>query len=103
MMTLTPPSKNGSTPRAMPETWLQLSVQTFFSSVNWENSSPEVQEIRTAASENAAISLTLSVCQFFATVNWDDAAIAAPAATKQAPIAPPKPNDLTLDDFSSLF
>jgi len=103
MMTLTPPQKNGSTPRATPETWLQSSVQSFFSGINWENNSPEVQEIRTAASENAAVGLTLSVCQFFAAVNWDDAAIAAPVATKQAPIASPKPNDLTLDDFSSLF
>jgi hypothetical protein len=101
MMTLTPPQKNGSTPHAPSEAWLQASVQSFFASLNWDDNPPEVQQVRLATS-NSPLDLTLSVSQFFTAVNWDGSAIAAPTPI-QAPISAPKANDLTLDDFSSLF
>ena len=86
-----------------PGSCLQQSVQTFFGAVNWEDSPPEVQEIKLTAAQDggAGLSLTLSVCQFFAAVNWEDAQIAAPSLV-ELPTSPTFDN-LTLDDFSSLF
>lgn len=94
---------NGSTEVAPSQDWLRSSVQQFFSGFNWDDHSPELQEIKlTALNDTAApLSLTLSVSQFFAAMNWSGTTIAAPVPTQQ-PVAPPA-DDLTLDDFSSLF
>ena len=108
MSPMTLPQRNGSAPVAPSHAWQQTSVQTFFTNFNWDDHSPEVQELKLASAQNstAPLSLELSVCQFFATVNWDGNSIAAPV---QSP-APPAPeplsqptNDITLDDFFGSF
>jgi len=100
MSTVTLSSINGSKPTAQP--WLMSSVQTFFTSVNWEDHSPTVQEVRLTLQETTKpLSLTMSVSNFFAAINWDNAAIAATPAAQPGPAN--ASNDLTLDDFSSMF
>lgn len=98
-------SPNGTKPKAQPASWLQSSVQTFFTGFNWDNQSPEVQELKLQSLQgnNTPLSMTLNVNQFFGAINWEGAAAAAPVAvtTSAPPVAPA--NDLTLDDFSSLF
>lgn len=103
MMTMTLPETNGSSAAISPKPWLQWSVQKFFSTFNWEDNPPEVQELkRTSQDGDSPLSLTLSVCQFFASVNWEGATIAAP--TPMPPVsAPTAKTELTLDDFSNLF
>ncbi|HEY9750350.1 MAG TPA: hypothetical protein V6C63_16825 [Allocoleopsis sp.] len=98
-------SPNGTKPKAQPQAWLQSSVQAFFTSFNWEDQSPEVQELKLQALQgsNAPLSLTLSVHQFFGAINWEGAAAAAPVAVTTSPPPTAIANDLTLDDFSSLF
>jgi hypothetical protein len=82
--------------------WLQSSVQVFFSSLNWDDLSPDVQPVGQAMSQysDAPLSLDLSVHHFFAAINWDGATIAAPVA---APAQPVSASSFTLDDFSGLF
>ena len=100
---MTLPQMNSSTGSTSSEDWLRASVQQFFSALNWEDHSPELQEIKlTALNETAVpLSLTLSVSQFFAAINWSGTTIAAPVPIQ--PPVPPPTDDLTLDDFSSLF
>ena len=103
MSALTLPQTNGA--RALPaiEPWQRDSVKTFFTSVNWEDQSPAVQESNLSLSQNsnAPLNLKMSVCQFFAAVNWDGITIAAPTPVQPAP--QPDADDLTLDGFSGLF
>jgi hypothetical protein len=83
--------------------WQRSTVQTFFANFNWENHPPEVQEIKLQAqTTQSPLSLTLSVSQFFAAINWDGNTIAAAPDTGLVAL-PPEADDLTLDDFSSLF
>jgi hypothetical protein len=107
MTTTALPQKNCSKAIATKDSWLTTSVQTFFSGFNWENAPPEIQEIQQTASVQATsgpLSLSLSVGQFFAAINWHGSEIAAPVAVEQPSIPQPAANDdLTLDDFSSLF
>jgi hypothetical protein len=94
-------SKNGSTSSAAH--WLQQSVHQFFSSVNWEGHSPDVQELKLTAlhGSDAPLSLTLTVSQFFGAIAWDGNAIATtpipPSSTTAAS------ENFTLEDFSDLF
>lgn len=103
MSTMTLPHRNGSSAYADSEAWQQSSVQTFFSRFNWEDSPPEVHEVKQAAARHSTepLSLTLSVSQFFAAVNWEGTAIAAATPQPTAPVQ--KADDLTLDDFFNLF
>lgn len=105
MTTLTLPTMNGSSAVVPAPTWLQSSVQKFFSGVNWEDHPPEIQEIKLSSGENSAaeLSLTLSVDQFFSAINWEDVAIAAPVLQTQSAPAADAIDELTLEDFSSLF
>jgi hypothetical protein len=107
MNTATLTQNNGSKTTSKKDSWLTASVQTFFSGFNWEDAPPEVQEIQQTSAGQAItgpLSLTLSVSQFFAAINWDGAEIAAPVVIEQPAIPqPPASEELTLDDFSSLF
>jgi len=110
MSTLTLPQRNGSQAHAPREVWLRLSVQDFFRQVNWDNTSAEIQAIQQTAAvartvgSMAPLGLTLTVSQFMAAVNWEDTAIAAAVSTSPSTLpTPPAVNDLTLEDFSSLF
>ncbi|MBD2095347.1 hypothetical protein H6F90_09275 [Trichocoleus sp. FACHB-591] len=103
-ITVAPP--NGTKPEPQSKSWLQSSVQAFFTGFNWEDQSAEVQELKLQGLQgtNTPLSLTLSVNQFFGAINWEGVAAAAPVAVL-APTSQPVSvaNDLTLDDFSSLF
>ncbi len=107
MSVLTLPHTNGSHSHR-PAEWLQLSVQKFFTAINWEDRPIEIQEVKLSTLESAfagtptEMSLTLKVGQFFGAIDWEGNAIAQ--APSVEPILPEKTdNDLTLDDFSSLF
>ncbi len=104
MSTMTLPHTNGSKIRHPSQSWMQISVQEFFTAINWEDNPPEVQQVKLAASEPnsvSTLSMTMSVSQFFAALNWDGNAIAT--APQNQPSQQPKPDEITLDDFSSLF
>lgn len=106
MSTMTLPHTNGSAAFRSSEAWLQSSVQKFFTGINWDDNPPEVQKAKIASSEpgNAGpLNLTMPVNQFFATFNWDGSAIAGAVPQQQSFSQTPKPNEITLDDFSSLF
>src|SRR6476619_7046991 len=92
-------SSNGTKPQAQAQPWLQSSVQTFFTGFNWENQSPEVQELKLQALQgsNTPLSLTLSVNQFFGAINWDGVAASAPVTLTASPTPVATANDLTLD------
>ncbi len=108
MSTMSLTQTNGSKAGVSP-TWLQLSVQKFFTGINWDDNPPAVQEMKLSVSQpnnlntDGPLSLSLSVSQFFATVNWDGVEIAAPVIPQAQIMPPPKADELTLDDFSSLF
>ncbi|EKQ69627.1 hypothetical protein OsccyDRAFT_2265 [Leptolyngbyaceae cyanobacterium JSC-12] len=102
MITLTLPQMNGSSTYKPVDEWLQSSVQTFFSQINWDDNSPTGQVSVSSATDftDEPLSLEMSVSRFFATFSWDGNSIAA------APSVQPKPageGDFTLDDFSDLF
>jgi hypothetical protein len=95
---------NGSSAHA-PKTWMTDSVQDFFTAFNWEDHSPEVQELKRSgleAIDNKPFWLTLSVSQFLSTIDWDGSTIAA-TPNLEAPPQATGADSLTLDDFSDLF
>lgn len=94
-------ANNGSAQAGAP--WLQSSVQDFFSAFNWEDRPPEIYA-SSSGQDSGELSLSLSVSQFFAAVSWEGRpAIAAPLLPDVSELESPPPNDLTLDDFFSLF
>lgn len=102
MTSVTPVQNNGST-GSSPDAWLRSSVQQFFTAINWDDQPLESQTSKATLFDNsdAPLSLTLSVSQFFAAINWSGTTIAASAPPQS--VTPPPADDLTLDDFSSLF
>lgn len=92
------------------QNWLQSSVQSFFTTCNWENetvaarSTPnDVQRLEQAAALESftELSFDLRVRQFFAAVNWEGTMTAQPSIVEE-PL--PQPTDgFTLTDFSDLF
>lgn len=91
-------SRNGASNGAVTAFWLQTSVQQFFGGFNWEDLPPDVQQVKSDASQPP--NLSLSVSQFFASFNWDGAEIAAASPVQAAPTAA---IDVTIDDFFSQF
>lgn len=94
---------------AKPASWLQQTTHSFFSSINWDDNPPEVEQVRRdATSSDGPLSLMLTVRQFFTSVNWDGTASSraiAPEVNLPLSAEPPQPaaNAFTLDDFSDLF
>jgi len=112
-------SKTPAKPRAkkaqsQAKTWQRLSVRDFFSQINWEHDPEPVQQFKQASKQTGLdttgntenLSLTLSVSQFFGSIDWEGQGAIAPSAPR-----PPEPemasteaeNEVTLEDFSSLF
>ncbi|MEB3337539.1 MAG: hypothetical protein VKJ46_08765 [Leptolyngbyaceae bacterium] len=99
-------STNGNAGMAQSQSWLQLSVKEFFTTVNWEDQLPEVQEIKLQALQGTDefLKLTLSVSQFFGAVPWEGIMVAAPVPTSLPPLEEvPESDSFTLDAFSDLF
>jgi hypothetical protein len=91
------------------QTWLHSSVQSFFTTCNWENkpiaaiSTSAIEQLEQAAAIESIteLSFDLRVRQFFAAVNWEGTTI-APSPMIEEPT--PEPGDgFTLTDFSDLF
>ncbi|MCU0551337.1 MAG: hypothetical protein MUC48_18470 [Leptolyngbya sp. Prado105] len=99
------------------QNWLHSSVQTFFSTCNWENqpqrSIPQARSTaqdvafleQAAATESfTELSFELKVKQFFAAMNWEGAAVAGVSVAPEPDIQFDEPNgSFTLTDFSDLF
>lgn len=92
------------------QNWLHSSVQSFFTTCNWENktiaprsTTSAIEQLEQAAAIESIteLSFDLRVRQFFAAVNWDGIEI-APSPVIEEPT--PEPGDgFTLTDFSDLF
>lgn len=97
--------KNGSAPAVEP--WLQLTARQFFSGINWDDQTHEVQELNlSVSSENpGSLSLLLKVNQFFSAINWDGG-VASPSPSPTTSSEPEQTDwarSFTLDNFSDLF
>jgi len=89
--------------------WQQSSVQSFFTTYNWENQTvvarstlQEIQLLEQAAAIESCTELSfhLRVRQFFAAVNWEGTTAQHPEVIEPLP----KPTDsFTLTEFSDLF
>lgn len=91
------------------KSWLQQTTRSFFSSINWDDNPPEVEQVRLdATSSDGPLSLMLTVRQFFTSVNWDGTSSSKAIALElNLPLSAEPPqsaaNAFTLDDFSDLF
>lgn len=85
--------------------WLRQNVHQFFGGFNWEDHSPDIQELRqTTSNGNQPLSLVLTVNQFFSAINWEGGAIAAtPQADQSLQSSNTTLDAFTLEDFSDLF
>jgi hypothetical protein len=99
-------STNGNAGMVQSQAWLHSSVQEFFTTVNWEDQLPEVQEIKLQALQGTdqSLKLTLSVSQFFGAIPWEGMMAAAPVPTSPPALEEVSESDsFTLDAFSDLF
>lgn len=105
MSPMTLVQKHGSKPYEPPPSWLQTPARQFFNSFNWDDASPQVQEVQQAIASGSSEppNLKLSISEFFAATPWEGNA----ASSIALPSAPNPPaagaNDFTLDSFSDLF
>lgn len=87
--------------------WQYSSVQTFFSTCNWEDQQPTSQTVATleqamAIAPFTELSFDLKVQQFFASVNWEGSEIPAISSTPIMTFDEPS-DEFTLTNFSDLF
>ncbi|GAB4376106.1 MAG: hypothetical protein Kow00121_22700 [Elainellaceae cyanobacterium] len=103
MISIAPPNGNGS--HLHQSIWRQRTVQQFFTSVNWEDHSPEIQELRQSSSNgHRSLSLDLKVSQFFNAIDWEGSTIATVPHYQESAAAQGSGADaFTLEDFSDLF
>lgn len=92
----------------LPKEWLRRSVGEFFTAIDWDLQPLLVQQSEQAGAavwqgSNEPLSPMLSVSQFFSCFPWEGKQVAAPVPGRIAPAAESSSNELTLDDFSSLF
>lgn len=110
----TPSKPAASNSLVTQKTWSRVSVRDFFSQVNWEHDPEPIQEFKQASKQasvegqgrSESLSLTLTVSQFFTCIDWEGQGAIAPSAP--LPLEPESTStqaedDVTLDDFSSLF
>ncbi|MBD1851162.1 hypothetical protein [Leptolyngbya sp. FACHB-711] len=90
--------------------WMQQSVQQFFSHFNWDNQPPELHkfQISSGSDDDPAASLMLTVSQFFSTINWEGSLLHLQGephctTTLEDSLFPASVESFTLDDFSDLF
>lgn len=104
---LFPPIKNASN-CSMPDaglSWMQQSVQQFFSGFNWDNQPPQVQkgQLFDGLDENVVPSLQLTVNQFLSAIPWEGSPLSNLASSRLEDLPAPPAASFTLDDFSELF
>lgn len=91
------------------QNWLYSSVQTFFTTCNWDDQpiapTPQmVQQLEQAAAIEplTELSFNLPVGQFFAAIHWEGTAVRLPLVEPLELLSEPT-DDFTLTDFSDLF
>lgn len=92
---------NGFNPHPAAEDWLQFSVRECFSQFNWDDRPFSLKTLGADPLSPQPLSLDMSLSYYFSAIDWEGSTIAAPLPIPDLPPAPS--NDLTLDDFSSLF
>ncbi len=89
------------------QTWLYDSVQSFFTTCNWEDqaarSDVQLLEQSVASESFTELSFELRVRQFFAAVNWEGTSIGSTPAIAPVETQPEANDGFTLTDFSDLF
>jgi hypothetical protein len=94
------------------QNWLHSSVDSFFTTCNWENQAQYSTAEEVAMLEQAAapevlteLSFELKVKQFFAAMRWDGTAVVAMSAAPESESFSDDQTEskFTLSDFSDLF
>ena len=84
--------------------WQTLSVQDFFSNVNWEDIAVQEILIPTVKAGERSVNPNMTVSAFFSAISWDgEAVIAALSTIDMAYPTQEDADDLTLDDFFGSF
>lgn len=98
-------SGNGSSKGNPSPSWLQDSVRTFFTALNWDGHALSVMTSPGQHSPTGEVSMTMPVSVFFGTIPWEgQPIIAAPVAPLEMQSDRPEvAESLTLDAFSDLF
>ncbi|MDB9517940.1 hypothetical protein PN466_13380 [Roseofilum reptotaenium CS-1145] len=109
------PSKPKTTKtQEIPKTWSRVSVRDFFSQINWEQDPEPIQQFKQASKQASLegkesskhLSLTLTVSQFFTCIDWEGQGAIAPSDPLPLDVESTSiqdEDDVTLEDFSSLF
>ena len=97
-------STNGN---GTPQPWLKETVQAFFEGFVWSGAPTRVAASQPGTTvETAEATMSMTVGRFFELFPWEgQPSIGVPIAPIEAhnPVEKPAVDDLTLDDFSSLF
>ena len=84
--------------------WQTLSVQDFFSNVNWDNAALQKILLPTVKAGARSVNPNMTVSAFFNAISWDgEAVIAAPSNIDMTPPPQEDAEELTLDDFFGSF
>ena len=84
--------------------WQTLSVQEFFSDVNWDNAAVKKMPLPTVKAGERSVNPSMTVNEFFSAIPWEgETVIAAPSNIDMALPTQNDPDDLTLDDFFGSF
>ncbi len=86
------------------KTWMNESVQDFFSNLNWLGTPSRVEN---GHSTPSTINLTLSVTDFFQSIDWEGmpqvGVIPIISSTSTSGSEPSEELDVTIDDLMGLF
>ena len=86
------------------DSWQTLSVQKFFSEVNWDNVAVQAMPLPTVKAGERVVNPNMTVSEFFSAISWEgEAVIAAPSDIDMTPPVQEDADDLTLDDFFGSF
>ena len=85
--------------------WQTLSVEEFFSDVNWDNVAVQKMPLPTVKAGERSVNPNMTVSEFFSAISWEgEAVIAAPSNIDMtAPVQEEGVDDMTLDDFFGSF
>ncbi|MEM9213724.1 MAG: hypothetical protein AAGD25_05195 [Cyanobacteria bacterium P01_F01_bin.150] len=84
--------------------WQTLSVQDFFSKVNWDNVVVQKMPLPIVKAGERSVNPNMTVNDFFNAIPWEsEAAIAVPSKIDMTSPAEEEANNLTLEDFFGSF